>query len=402
MSWADVVAEAWRAVVGRPGRSTTTALGISLGVLALTVTVGVSASAAAQVTSRFDALQATTVTVSGFGTVGAPGGASENDRPDLPSAGDLDRVRELNGVVAAGIVTPAAQAPLTVSRVQDDPAGTGVPLNVLAIDVGAQEALRLTASEGRSLDAGHQARTDPVVLVGELAAASLGLVRANGQQTISVDGHRLLVAGIVGSATPGSPAALAVLIPESTARRLELQLGSPQVVITTRQGAAQQVGGEAPIALRPNAPESLSTQVPPDPRQLRAAVGTDTRNLFLALATLSLLISALGVSNTTLVAVTERRFEIGVRRAIGATRRAVLLQFLVESAALGLAGGVLGALVGIAVCVGVALAQGWVAVIPVWLLASGPVLGLGVGVLAGLYPAWRATRIDPASALAST
>ncbi|MEO3856866.1 FtsX-like permease family protein [Acrocarpospora sp. B8E8] len=126
---------------------------------------------------------------------------------------------------------------------------------------------------------------------------------------------------------------------------------------------------------------------------------TDTRDLFLLMAGVSLLIGALSVANTMLISVLERRHEIGVRRAVGATRGAILAQFLVESGVLGMAGGVVGGIAGLNVAIAVALAKGWTAAVSGWLIAAAPITGLVVGLTAGLYPAVKAGRVEPLAAL---
>jgi putative ABC transport system permease protein len=132
---------------------------------------------------------------------------------------------------------------------------------------------------------------------------------------------------------------------------------------------------------------------------LRDAVSTDLAGLFLLLAAVCLAIGAVGIANTTMVAVLERVPEIGLRRALGARRRHATGQFFLESGAIGTAGGLVGATSGLPVFVAVALMRQWTPVTPTWTVLVAPLAGTLVGLMAGAYPAFRAGRIEPAAAL---
>jgi ABC-type antimicrobial peptide transport system permease subunit len=128
-------------------------------------------------------------------------------------------------------------------------------------------------------------------------------------------------------------------------------------------------------------------------------VSASLQTLFISLAGVTLLIGATAIANTTMVAVMERVGEIGVRRAIGAGRAHIMTQFLIETTLTGLVAGVVGASLGVLVVAAVALASTWTAIMPGWVIASGPIIGGAVGLLAGTFPAWRAGNISPMTAL---
>jgi putative ABC transport system permease protein len=138
---------------------------------------------------------------------------------------------------------------------------------------------------------------------------------------------------------------------------------------------------------------------PPDPRELRDRVAVDLSTLFLLLAVVSLVIGSVGIANTTFVAILERVPEIGLRRALGARRVHIGMQFLTESAILGGLGGLIGTALGVATVVTVAVAQHWTPILQPWTVFPAPAGGALTGLLAGLYPALRAARIEPADAL---
>jgi putative ABC transport system permease protein len=173
------------------------------------------------------------------------------------------------------------------------------------------------------------------------------------------------------------------------------------VTVRTEPGAAGAVGRRVSLALDPRRQAGLSIAVPPSPEQLRGAVERQTQLQMAALAITSLVAGAIGVSNTMLVGVLERRHEIGVRRAVGASAGAILQQFLLESAVLGATGGVLGSLAGALVTVVASIWSSWPVALPWWLLPLTSCVGLVVGVLAGCYPALRAARIQPIEAMTS-
>jgi len=140
---------------------------------------------------------------------------------------------------------------------------------------------------------------------------------------------------------------------------------------------------------------------PSDALAARRAVDTTLSGLLLGLGSVALLVGGVGVANTMVISVLERRAEIGLRRALGATRGQIRVQFVMESLLLSTLGGVGGLLLGIAVTAGYAAYQEWPVLVPVWAGAGGVLVTAVIGTLAGLYPSWRAARLSPTGALAS-
>lgn len=164
-------------------------------------------------------------------------------------------------------------------------------------------------------------------------------------------------------------------------------------------GAAELIARQLPLALRPQDTGRYLVAAPPDPATLRQGIETDLTNLFLALASLALVIGAVGIASTTLVAVLERTNELGLRRALGARPRHIAIHILTESVLTGTLSGLLGATVGILALLAVSVANTWTAVLDPVLASAAPAIGALTGVAAGAYPAYRATRIEPAEAL---
>lgn len=248
-------------------------------------------------------------------------------------------------------------------------------------------------------DIGHSRRADPVVVLGHRAAERLGVSRIDIQPSVFIGDRPYLVVGILGGVERRTDLLDSVILPDGTAfARFDLTAPA-QVDIRTVVGAAQQVGAQAPIALRPNDPQLVDTQVPPKPGRLAENVAGDVNALFLAFGAVALIVGGLGIANVTLLSVLERSGEIGLRRAVGARRRHIAGQFLVESGLIGLLGGLIGTALGVIGVVVTAAVQQWTPILDSRLALLAPLVGAGIGLLAGGYPAWKAGSIEPITAM---
>ncbi len=406
----DTTAEAVAGIVQRPGRAVLTMLGTVLGVGAFVAVLGLTATGAGQISRQFTVLADTTVTVEDNGpanNVAAPG-----TNPSIGFPADADAVADhINGVAAAGVWWPVALPQGTnFSGSLALSATTSQTINLLAASPGAVRAMGLKLAAGSPLTAYENDTRQHVAMIDTATAAALGIspARLASQPAVFVDGIAYTVVGVYSSAQRVVTYESAMLIPEQTALA---DYGNPapgignqeeaQMIVATRIGAAQAVARQIAAAELATDPSRLVVTSPANPQTLQSEVSGDLAGLFLILALVSLLIGAVGIANTTLVAVLERTEEIGLRRAVGARPRHIAAQFLAESAALGTLGGLIGTCIGVATVVVFAAVKDWTAILnPAYTLPA-PLIGTVVGLLAGAYPAVRAARTSPLAALRS-
>src|SRR5580698_3469626 len=373
----DAAAEAIAGIVQRPGRAVLTMLGTVLGVGAFVAVLGLTATGAGQISHQFTVLEDTTVTVEDNGPANnvAPPGAN----PAVGFPADADAIAgHIDGVTAAGVWWPVTlpdgeDIPITGSLALSATASQTASL--LAASPGAVAAMGLSMVAGSPLSAYENDTAQHVAVIDTTA------------QRVVADGSAMLIPETTALADYGNP---------------QPGIGTQdeaQMVIATRTGAAQAVARQIAAAELPTDPSRLVVTSPPNPQNLQSEVSGDLTGLFLILALISLLIGAVGIANTTLVAVLERTEEIGLRRAVGARPRHIAAQFLAESTALGTLGGLIGTCIGVTIVVMFATAKDWTAVLnPVYTLPA-PLIGSAVGLLAGAYPALRAARTSPLAAL---
>jgi putative ABC transport system permease protein len=404
----DMSAEAVAGIVQRPGRSALTMLGTILGVGAFVTVLGLTATAAGQISQQFNVLDQTTVTVEDNGpasNVAAPG-----TQPPIGFPADADAIADrIGGVVAAGVWWPVSLPNGTDFTSSPALSATAAQnLNLLAVSPGAVTAMGLTMVAGSRLTAYENDTAQHVAMIDTATAQELGISpqRLAAQPAVFVDGIPYTVVGVYKSAQRVVINESAMLIPERTALA---DYGNPQpgigdqdeaqMVLATRLGAAKVVGQQIAAAELPSDPSRLVVTTPPNPQTLQSQVTGDLTGLFLILAAISLLIGAVGIANTTLVAVLERTEEIGLRRALGARPRHIASQFLAESTALGTLGGLIGTSLGVLTVVVFAATQDWTSVVNPAVTLPAPLIGSVVGLMAGVYPALRASRTSPLAAL---
>ncbi|GAA1350225.1 ATP-binding cassette domain-containing protein [Falsarthrobacter nasiphocae] len=389
--------QAWNAFAGRLRRNLYTLLGVALGVSALVLSVGFAETAGAQISSAFDAYKADRVEVMRM-AAGQPEKLTAAQAKAWRDHVAASRYRSIDGVRAGGTVHR-----LTEGRDVFLARGSGAPAEPVPVDgVGPEglEALGVVAEQGRLFDEGHVRRGDHVAVVTEVLLNRLkrqwepGMVLTVGDQQVSVIG----VAKDFGDGR-GRHADVYLPIGVPLADSGGESTGPASVVVVVRPGAADVVASQLPLALDPARPETLSAATPPEIKSLRQAVDQQQQILLVGMSALTLFIAGIGIMNTFIVAVMERRREIGIRMALGAPPRAIGAQFCWEAVLTALGGSVIGILFSVNALFLVAAFHGWTPVLGATTVLLGLGAGLLVGTCAGIVPAVRASRVQPVESL---
>jgi putative ABC transport system permease protein len=382
---ADVARTGASGLRTRSVRVTLSAVGVAIGIAAMLAVVGISASSQAELTRTMDRLGTNLLTVS-------PGTALTGQHAKLPveSVGMVARIGPVRSVSAT------AKLPTAVYRNDNIPPGQTSSIAIMAT------RLDLLAAVGAKIRTGawlNQATASyPVVVLGSGAAHRLD-VSGTGVR-LWLGGEWFGVAGIL-DPVPLAPELDAAALVGWPAAQTWLGFDGHPTTIYTRSAEATVEAVRAVLAAtaNPEHPEEVRVSRPSDALAARRATDDTFTALLLGLGAVALLVGGVGVANTMIISVLERRTEIGLRRSLGATRQHVRLQFLTESLLLSTLGGLGGVLLGVAVTGGYARYQGWPPVVPIWASVGGLGATLVIGALAGLYPAVRASRLPPTEAL---
>jgi putative ABC transport system permease protein len=372
-------------------RAFLSALGIAIGIAAMVAVVGVSSSSRAELDRALAALGTNLLTVS-------PGSTLTGEEAQLPLESErmVAHIAPVREVSAIGLLDDAK-----VYRSGKVPETETNGIAAYAARTGLRAATGAELSRGVWLTAATGEY--PAVVLGAKAAERLGIGHASPDVQVLVGGHRFTVIGILAPVPLAPELDTAALVGWPAARAVLGFDGHPTTIYTRSADASvEDVRAVLGPTANPAAPNEVEVSRPSDALAARKAAGEAFTGLLLGLGAVALLVGGVGVANTMVISVLERRAEIGLRRSLGATRGQIRTQFLAESLLLSALGGLGGALIGALVTAGYALYQGWPVVIPAWAVLGGVAATLVIGAAAGLYPAVRASRLSPTEALAAT
>ena len=369
-------------------RAGLSALGISIGVAAIVAVLGLSASSQAGLLAEINQLGTNLLTVSNGQSL--TGGTAE-----LPTAapGMIAAISSVQRVQSTGTVVGA--------NAYRNPYVPSVDSNGLAVQAASLKLLPIVAT---SVAQGHYLNAatvqEPVAVLGAVAAQLLGVDRIYRGERVWIGGQWFYLAGILKPAVLVPDIDTSVLVGYPAAEKYLGFDGHPSTIYLRAQtNQVNAVDNLLAATANPESPGEVNVSQPSSALVAQADAKSALNGLFLGLGAVALLVGAVGVANIMIISVLERRSEIGLRRALGATRGHIRTQFLAEAVLLGLLGGVAGVALGAAATAIYAHTKHWATVIPTAAWAGGIVASIVIGAVAGLIPALRAARLSPTQAL---
>jgi putative ABC transport system permease protein len=385
---ADLLVTSLSGMRARPLRATLSAIGVGLGVAAVVAVLGIIRASQAGLLAQIDAL--------GTNLLTATDSQSQHGQPSLFPATAVAMTQRIAGV--EDVSAAATLNGVGVYRSDRIPASQTGGLQVTATEKNLAQTLHLRMSSGVFLNAATIRY--PVTVLGATTAANLGLRDLSTAPRITLGHDQFSVVGILAPAPLEPQLDRSALIGLPIAKQLFGYTGHPdELFIRTNADRNADVAAVLAATVAPEQPQDVQVAQPTAALTARIAAKQATGLLLLGLGAVALFVGAIGIANTMIIAVLERRHEIGLRRALGATRAHIRRQFLTEAIFISFVGGLSGLLIGVAITLTVAHQRQWPDHMDIRTLAIGLALATLTGALAGMLPAARAARVPPAIAL---
>lgn len=371
-------------------RTALSALGVTIGIGAMVGVLGLSASSRAGLNAEIEALGTNLLTVEAGTGLGAGDQLLPEDSPaKVTRIGPVEQV--------------TATVPVDASVLRNDfvnPAETG-GITVVGADANLLDTLNGEIAIGTFLDAATVGY--PIVVLGSVAAERLGIESISEGVQVLIGEERFTVMGVLEPFPLAPDLDRAAMIGQEIATdAFDGDVNPGTIYLRTNGASLDEVRGVLPATIDPENPEEVTVSRPSDILEAQVAAESAFTSLFLGLGAVALLVGGIGIANVMVIAVIERRSEIGLRRALGGTRAHIGWQFLTEALVLSALGGLAGVVLGALLTAGYATSQGWQIVLPLAAAVGGFAAALLIGAVAGLYPAVRAARLAPTEALRAT
>jgi putative ABC transport system permease protein len=384
---ADIARTASVGLRTRKLRAALSALGIMIGIAAMVGVLGLSESSKSDLLAKLDNLGTNLLTVQAGGGIGLGSGELPDDAAVM--------VARIGPVETTSTIS---QVDANVYRNDFVPSGQTGGITVQAVDANLLDTLAGSMADGVFLD--ELATEYPIAVLGSVTAERLGITEVTGSQMIWLGDQWFAVGGILNEFELNPDLDRAALIGLDTADTyLDHDNVPTSILVRADPAFVDDVMGVLAATANPENPEEVEVDRPSDALEAREAADDAFTALFLGLGAVALLVGGVGIANVMVIWVLERRSEIGLRRALGATKRHVAMQFLGEALLLAGIGGIGGVGLGYLVTTVYANIRGWTTLIPPIAIAGGVAAALIIGAIAGLYPAVRASRMSPTDAL---
>ncbi|HTT86163.1 MAG TPA: ABC transporter permease [Acidimicrobiales bacterium] len=386
----DLLSVAWSGLTARRVRTLLIMLGPVMGVAAMVCAVGLTESAKGSLQAQLAKLGTNLIIAQAGGTFG-----SQN--PTFPgnAVQRVDAISTVQSAAATTQVSGVIALPIQGASTYYE----AFPVPVRAADLNLPGVLQVPLLDGRWLNhADSRLHTDSVVL-GSAIARQYGYIPGE-IRTVELNQTNFGVVGVLGNVPLAPELDNAVFVTQWSAKNVFGTNGQPnELYIRAKAGTTQQTANAVPTAISLGGPDQVSTQIPSNVLQAAAQANSTLQKVALFAGLLALTVGGLGIANVMSISVIQRSSEIGIRRAVGHSRSKIGLQFVLEALFVGVLGGALGALLGVAIVYVVSALATWTVVIsyatiPVWLA-----LAIGVSVAAGLYPSIKAARLQPLETL---